>query len=110
MHCHLCAQGAVGMCRQCYKFYCEQHGEGFCDSCQQKGWSLQAPMMPTATVASVATATATKEAPKVVASVSKADGVVAYIKEGAEDKPKEAEAEADKEKEKEAAIAAAGST
>lgn len=39
MHCHLCEKAAIGLCRQCYKFYCDTHGDGFCDRCQQKGWS-----------------------------------------------------------------------
>lgn len=39
MHCHLCENSAIGVCRHCYKFYCSEHGDGFCQTCQQKGWS-----------------------------------------------------------------------
>jgi hypothetical protein len=38
MSCHLCDKSAIGLCRQCFKFYCHEHGDGFCASCQQKGW------------------------------------------------------------------------
>ncbi len=39
MHCHLCEKDAIGVCRYCYKFYCNEHGDTFCQTCQQKGWS-----------------------------------------------------------------------
>ena len=39
MRCHICENGAIGMCRQCYKFYCPEHGDSFCQKCQQKGWA-----------------------------------------------------------------------
>ncbi len=35
MSCHICANIAIGLCRQCFKFYCQEHGDGFCSSCQQ---------------------------------------------------------------------------
>jgi hypothetical protein len=38
MSCHLCKNSAIGLCRQCFKFYCHVHGNGYCSSCQQKGW------------------------------------------------------------------------
>lgn len=40
MYCHLCQNGAIGLCRHCYKFYCREHGDGFCSACQQKGWTI----------------------------------------------------------------------
>jgi hypothetical protein len=29
MACHICDNNAVGLCRQCFKFYCQEHGDGF---------------------------------------------------------------------------------
>lgn len=56
MHCHLCENSAIGVCRHCYKFYCATHGEGFCDTCQKKGWTTGENKPP------VAVATMTREA------------------------------------------------
>jgi hypothetical protein len=41
MTCHLCEKSAIGLCRQCYKFYCREHGDGFCSECQQLGWGIE---------------------------------------------------------------------
>jgi hypothetical protein len=41
MTCHLCEKSAIGLCRQCYKFYCREHGDGFCSECQQIGWAIE---------------------------------------------------------------------
>lgn len=58
MHCHLCQEAAIGMCRQCFKFYCSNHGEIFCENCQQKGWTTNA------TPAVAAVTPASKDVPK----------------------------------------------
>jgi hypothetical protein len=41
MTCHLCENSAIGLCRQCYKFYCREHGDSFCKECQQMGWTRE---------------------------------------------------------------------
>lgn len=41
MACHTCGNNAVGLCRQCFKFYCQEHGDAFCSSCQQRGWEME---------------------------------------------------------------------
>ena len=33
MICHVCKQQAVGQCKSCGKFYCEQHGDVYCTPC-----------------------------------------------------------------------------
>ncbi len=43
MTCHLCENSAIGLCRRCFKFYCRNHGDGFCSACQQMGWSIEQP-------------------------------------------------------------------
>jgi hypothetical protein len=56
MHCHICQQGAVGMCRTCFKFYCARHGDSLCQNCREKGWSnapAPRPMVATAPPPSV---------------------------------------------------------
>jgi hypothetical protein len=57
MHCHVCEKGSIGMCRQCYKFYCATHGDGFCEVCKNKGWTST----PAATPKLAATAIANLE-------------------------------------------------
>lgn len=41
MACHICGNNAIGLCRQCFKFYCQEHGDIFCSSCQQQGWEME---------------------------------------------------------------------
>ncbi len=41
MACHICGNNAIGLCRQCFKFYCREHGDGFCSSCQQQVWEIE---------------------------------------------------------------------
>ncbi len=41
MACHICGNNAIGLCRQCFKSYCREHGDGFCSSCQQQVWEIE---------------------------------------------------------------------
>jgi hypothetical protein len=34
MICHVCLKGATGQCKTCAKFYCPEHGDGYCTACQ----------------------------------------------------------------------------
>jgi hypothetical protein len=40
MLCHVCGQAAVGQCRICNLFFCSEHGQEFCVSCQGAGRAL----------------------------------------------------------------------
>ena len=33
MKCHVCGEPAVGQCQTCWKFYCDGHGNVFCQDC-----------------------------------------------------------------------------
>jgi hypothetical protein len=33
MICHVCEQPAIGQCKSCGKFYCQQHGDVYCVRC-----------------------------------------------------------------------------
>ena len=37
MNCHICAESATGQCQVCWKFYCAEHGDRLCQTCQQQG-------------------------------------------------------------------------
>ncbi len=36
MNCHVCAESATGQCQVCWKFYCAEHGDRVCQTCQEK--------------------------------------------------------------------------
>ena len=36
MNCHICAEPAIGECQVCWKFYCAQHGDRRCQTCQKE--------------------------------------------------------------------------
>ncbi|MEE8466747.1 MAG: hypothetical protein V3S68_09740, partial [Dehalococcoidia bacterium] len=55
MNCHICGQPATGQCRVCWKFYCAEHGDRVCQTCQQQqeaatgappGWDRMGPGVP----------------------------------------------------------------
>jgi hypothetical protein len=98
MHCHICEKGAVGMCRQCYKFYCATHGDGFCDTCQKKGWATNQPAATVPTPARTATA-GLSNLPKEVLEQLKSGATTVHIpKEVAESLKDTAKTEAAAEK------------
>ena len=36
MNCHICANSATGQCQVCWKFYCADHGDRICQTCQKQ--------------------------------------------------------------------------
>ena len=36
MNCHICANPAAGQCQVCWKFYCADHGDRVCQTCQKQ--------------------------------------------------------------------------
>ncbi len=36
MNCHICAEPAIGECQVCWKFYCAEHGDRRCQTCQKE--------------------------------------------------------------------------
>ncbi len=35
MKCHVCGEPSVGQCQSCWKFYCAEHGDVFCQECSK---------------------------------------------------------------------------
>jgi len=35
MRCHICDKPSIGQCKSCWKFYCKDHGDVFCQKCSE---------------------------------------------------------------------------
>ena len=43
MNCHVCAESATGQCQICWKFYCAEHGDRVCQTCQKQRQAVRDP-------------------------------------------------------------------
>ncbi len=45
MKCHICGEPSVGQCQSCWKFYCAEHGDVFCQECADVQAAAQEPSL-----------------------------------------------------------------